>query len=284
MAQIAAAEKMRPNVLQLRAKQYFYSRAGRAEHIGSGISICLVLIGPFFLLFAPGAGPVLGAIAGAWLFVTRYGIDRLVKEWQLKGVRAQEGFDCNVLGISWNHSLAKVLAPEEVHGAASKDEAEEEKDSWYPVDIECDWPISVLICQRSNAVWASRQHRSYSYVLIAAIIAWGCLGVVLALAHRATLQEYLVTVLLPSLPALLEVSDLVKRHQWAAGQREAINEQLEGLISRGRATAIEIREVQDQLFGLRRDGANVPEWFYRRLRDDFEEDMRYGARQMLGGA
>lgn len=281
MAQIAAAERMKLNVLQLRAKQYFYSRAVRADQIGSGISIFLVLIAPFFLLYAPGAGPVLGAIAGAWLFVKRYGTDRLVREWQLKGVRAQEGFDCNVLGISWNHSLAKVLAPEEVHGAASN-ESDDAKDPWYPVDIECDWPLSVLICQRSNAVWASRQHRSYAYVLIAAMIAWGCLGVVLALAHSATLQEYLVTVLLPSLPALLELSDLVKRHQWAAGQREAINEHLEGLISREGATDFEIREVQDQLFGLRRDGANVPEWFYRRLRDDFEKDMRYGARQILG--
>lgn len=283
MSQIAAAESTEANVLQLRAKQYFYSRAGRADLVGSGVSTCLVLIAPFFLLFAPGAGPVLGAIAGAWLFVTRYGIDRLVREWQLKGVRAQEGYDCAVLGIPWNHSLANVLPPEEIHGAASK-EKPASNGPWYPVDVECDWPQSVLICQRSNAVWASRQHRSYSYVLVAAMIGWGCFGLVLALAHRATLQEYLVTILLPSLPALLEISDLVRRHQWAANQREAINEHLESLIPRETATDAEIREVQDQLFALRRDGSNVPEWFYRRLRNDFEADMRYGARRMLGSA
>jgi hypothetical protein len=285
MAEIAVTEKTELNRLRQRAKCYFYRQAGRAGLIGSGVALLLALCAPFVLLFVSDAGPVLGAIAGAWIFITRFGLQRFALEWQLKGVRVQEAFDCDVLGIPWNRALAAPMAPEEVHGAASKIKvAEKDDESWYPTEVTSPWPLSVLICQRSNAVWASRQHRSYSYVLIAAMIVWAAFGLIITLAHGATLSDYLVIIILPSLPGVLDGGDLVKRHQWAAQQRDEINEHLEGLIAAGPATEIQIRETQNQLFALRRDGAQVPERFYRHLRDDYERDMRFGAEQMADGA
>lgn len=285
MAEIAAAEKVDLNRLRQRAKSYFYRQAGRAGLIGSGVALLLALCGPFVLLFVPGAGPVLGAIAGAWIFLTRFGLRRFALEWQLKGVRVQEAFDCDVLGIPWNRALAAPMAPEEVHNAASKiDAGEEAEESWYPTEVESPWPLSVLICQRSSAVWASRQHRSFSYLLIGTMITWGAIGLIITLAHGTTLGEYLVTIILPSLPGVLDGSDLVKRHQWAAERRDQINEHLEALIASGPATEIQVRETQDQLFALRRDGAQVPERFYRHLRDNYESDMRFGASQVFNSA
>ena len=44
--------------------------------------------------------------------------------------------------------------------------------AWYPTPSDCAWPTSVLICQRSNAVWARRQHRTYAVVLICGAMVW----------------------------------------------------------------------------------------------------------------
>jgi hypothetical protein len=285
MAEIATAERADLNRLRQRAKECFYARAGVAAQVGSGIAIVFALSAPFVLALAPGAAPGLAAAAGAWIFITRFGLDRLAREWQLKGVRTQEAFDCDVLGVEPNLSLAPPLSPEEIHAAGrSKDEEQDDEDSWYPTRVQAPWPLSVLICQRSNAVWASRQHRIYSYCLIIAMIVWAAVGIVVTLAEGATLGEYLLAILLPSLPGVLDGTDLIQRHQWAADRREQINQYLEDLIFAGTGSETEIREVQDQLFLLRRDGAQVPDLFYHRLRPDYEQDMHFGAEQMIAAA
>lgn len=284
MPEIAAAEKTELSRLCQAAKDHFYGRANWLAYVGSSGSILLALCAPIALLEFPAAGPALGAIAGAWIFVTRFGLERLRGEWQAKGVLAQEAFDCGVLGIDWNRSLAAPLPPEEIRGAAGELKAPTEGGHWYPSEGTDLWPISVLICQRANAVWAARQHRAFSYLLSALTIAWGLFVVVLALLHGASLGEFLTTLLLPSLPGFLDATDLASRHLNLANTREAINRGLEALIRSGSATPLQIRETQDRLFALRRDGAPVPRVFYERIRADYDRDMHFGAAQMSAEA
>jgi hypothetical protein len=284
MAEIAAAEKIELNRLNQAAKNYFYGRANWVGHGGSIGALLLALCAPVALLEFPAAGPALGAIAGAWIFVTRFGLERLRGEWQMKGVLAQEDFDCRVLGIKWNRSLAFPLPPEEIRGAAGQLEEETHDRPWYPSDGTDSWPISVLICQRANAVWAARQHRAFSYLLTALTIAWALFVIVLALLHGASLGEFLTTLLLPSLPGFLDATELASRHLRLANTRETINRELEALIRSGSATPLQIREIQDRLFALRRDGAPVPKIFYERIRADYDRDMHFGAAQMSAEA
>lgn len=280
MPEIAERERAEINRIRRAAKTRFYARADRAGLIGFTGSLLLALCAPVALLFFPVAGPALGAAAGAWIFITRFGLERLRCEWQLKGVCAQEEFDTEVLGIEWNDSLARRLAPEEIRGAAGSLCDEQGFKSWYPTEGQDSWPTSVLICQRSNAVWASRQHRSFALLLRAVTISWGAIGIGVSILHGASLQEYLTTILLPSLPGLLDATEISNRHFDLASRREAISEDLVALIRAGGATQSQIRETQDRLFALRRDGIPVPKRFYRHIREDYERDMRFGAEQM----
>lgn len=281
MAEIAAAEVSEQNRYRMAAKESFYGSAGRWMQTGWWGSLAFAVLGPVALFAYPDAGPYVGAGAGAWIFITRLGLEPLSRERKLKGVCAQEAFDCDVLGIDWNRALAPPLPPEEIRGGAGDTDLTAERDAWYPVHEPAGWPISVLICQRANAVWAWRQHRDFSHLLVVAAIVLGVLGIVFALAEGASLGRYLVTLGLPSLPAALDLSELIGRHRWAASRREQINEELEDLIKKGAAEQVEIREVQDQLFVLRRDEPDVPDRFYRRVREDYERDMRFGAEQMI---
>lgn len=284
MAEIAAREGTDLNRFRQAAKSRFYHRASVFGLTGSLGAILLALSAPVAFFLVPDAGPALGAAAGAWIFIARVGLDPLRAEWQLKGVCAQEAFDCDVLGVERNRSLPPPLPPEEIRSAAGELDLSKASDPWYPSSGKDPWPTSVLICQRSNAVWASRQHRSYANLLRAATIAWAALGVILAILHDASLAEYLTTLLLPSLPALLDATELSRRHFHVAAMRQRINDELETLIVAGGADDVQIRKAQDRLFELRRDSAPVPERFYRHIRDDYERDMYFGAEQMSAAA
>jgi SMODS-associating 4TM effector domain len=99
------------------------------------------------------------------------------------------------------------------------------------------------------------------------------------LVKGAELSEYLITVLLPSLPAFLDAIENVDAHSDAANRRIALSTTIKGLISGGEAEETQLRDVQDELFRLRCEYTHVPESFYRWIKADYERDMRFGAGQ-----
>lgn len=268
------------------AKAHFYKWAKILYFAGAALTLALALLAPLVLLFRPSLGPTLGAFAGAWIFVSRLVLEPFRRDYQLKGATAQECFDCRVLGMPWNESLARPLPDEEISAASragrrSTKRLEQAKDWYAATDFKLEWPRSVLMCQRSNAVWACRQHRTYGRVLTGAAIAWFIIGIIVAVADGAALGTYLVTILLPSMPAFLDASELSRAHASAARDRELIREQMDALLVDGTAETQEIREIQDQLFRLRREAPQVPEWFYQVIRPGYEEDMKYAVDELI---
>jgi hypothetical protein len=280
--EIGRSQETEANVRRQLAARSFY-RVGKQVHFG-GISLTLVLalVSPLVLLFLPSWGPTLGAVAGAWIFIARFVFGPLEQRQHLKGARAQEAFDCDVLGLPWNDSLVQHVSDEEIRRASGDMKGEASIRDWYPVDSPASWPASVLICQRANAVWARRQHAIYRWVLIGSATAWWIVGIVVAVLHGASLAEYLTTILLPSLPALLDAAELSRAHADAAVTRHELEGQCDSLLRQGTAVEQDLREIQDQLFGLRADGTVIPERFYKLIRSRFEEDMKYAASQQQG--
>ena len=143
---------------------------------------------------------------------------------------------------------------EEIRSASGNLAGAEGIRDWYPAAFPASWPESVLTCQRANAVWARRQHAIYRWVLIGAALAWFVIGMVIAGLHHASLAEYLTTILLPSLPALLDAAELSRSHESAAKTRLSLEAQADDLLDGKSANERNLREIQDQLFNLRKDG------------------------------
>jgi SMODS-associating 4TM effector domain len=280
MSDIRAAQNEEESLGRRRAARYFYKRASWIYFGGALFTVALALMSPVVLFASPGLGPTLGAIAGAWIFVSRLLLEPLRQEYQLKGATAQEHFDCAVLGMEWNDALVRRLPDEEISGASRDMENADQERDWYPADADIAWPNSVLTCQRSNAVWARRQHHAYARAVALAAAGWWVVGVIVAVTASATLSEYLVIVLLPSLPAFLDAYEISRRHSAAAMSRRLVEDQADNLLADGTATEQSLRELQDQVFNLRRVAPPVPEWFYGIVRPSYEEDMRYAARQI----
>lgn len=286
LAEIASAQNDDTSQRLQLAKSYYYTAAKWLYFGGAAVTLVLALVAPLVLLFRPSAGPALGAIAGAWIFGSRLILDPFRRSYQLKGASAQEGFDCHVLGLPWNDALARPLAAEDINGArrvaARSQRRVDQARDWYAAEgLDFAWPRSVLACQRSNAVWACRQHRAYGRVVAVAAVVWFVVGIVVAVLDNAALGAYLITILLPSMPAFLDASELSRSHATAADDRELARDQMDVLLKDGAATRQDLREIQDQLFRLRRDAPQVPEWFYRVIRPGYEEDMKHAVADLI---
>lgn len=261
------------------AARAFYAKAKLLHAAGAAFSLVLALLAPILLFLAPNAGALLGALAGIWLFVTRLVVQPICDQRQLDAAATQEAFDCDVLGLNWNASLARRVADEDIRSATRKVDLKRVA-NWYPADNDMDWPTSVLTCQRSNVVWARRQHRAYGQTLSSVVVVWAAIGIVVALVHGATLATYLVAIALPSLPALLDASELARSHFSAGGDRMQLEEVIDAqLADPAEVDQGQLRENQDRLFVQRRDAPQVPDWFYKLVASRFEEDMKYAAAQ-----
>lgn len=278
---ISLAQEQPRNLRRQQAAREFYKNAKKLQVFGSRIGLTIALAAPIVMWLKPDGGPALGAIGGLWIFISRLALKPLQERRRVQGALTQEMFDCDVLGLPWNMALGRPIAEEDVNRAAAREE-NGDVSNWYPTENNAPWPMSVLICQRSNAVWARRQHRTYGGVLVGFVIIWALVGIVSALVNAATLAQYLVNLALPSLPALLDASEHALDHFKASRERDSVEADIDDALVRDLGRA-DLRAIQDELFMLRRNAPLVPEWYYKRLRPKFEEDMKYAARQRAEG-
>jgi len=287
MRDIGAAQNEEINLTRQLAARRLYSDAKFLHFFGSTISFLLPLAVPFFVLDAPDIAEFLGAFAGLWIFVSRVLLVPWRDKWRLMGARAQEMFDCNVLALEWNPALADPLAHEDIHAAARRAKRKTIKKrkpwrvgDWYPTNTDADWPKSVLICQRSNAVWARRQHGGYGWLLVGVAALLFVAGIIFGLSQELSLAAYLSTIALPSLPALLDATEEAKEHFKASEARQRLERETQAQLDGDGEASLRLRGLQDQLFSLRHSAPLVPDWFYRLRREKLESDMRDAAKEI----
>jgi hypothetical protein len=272
----------------LRADTYFYVRAKRLHALRLAGTLVLALLAPVIVFWKPGWGDVVGALAGAWVLLGRTVLSWFEDRSVQKAVTIQEQFDVEVFGLEWNDGLVGPrVAPEDVHWAAEKIRGKkiERLRNWYPEADAAPWPLNVILCQRSSAVWGRRGHYWYATFVLGLGIAWFVAGLVMTAAAHVTLTGYLVNVFLPSQPAFLDTIDLFRGHLRQSQAKEAQELKTTDLWNRGVATGSvseqDCREVQDQSYALRRRGIQIPQLIYRLRRKQDEAAMRAAAARLM---
>jgi hypothetical protein len=255
-----------------------YSTAKRMNASATLVALAIALAGPILSIPYPGIASYAGALAGGWIFCGRLVIRPLAARAQRRGAAAQSLFDAQVLGVLPAAHVRRTLgsvSPEEVADLAEGLDVSPYLD-WYAPRPTAPWPESVLSCLRANAVWARRQHDFYSAVLVVSVALLIVFGIIVAGAERLLLVQYLSGVLLPSLPYLLDASELVVAQRDASHVRREIETQCEASVDVA-SVHEHLESIQGQLTLLRGCGAMVPEWVYRALRPRFEKAMRSAA-------
>ena len=151
------------------------------------------------------------------------------------------------------------------------------------------YPLDVLLCQRSNLVWDWRLRRHYAWVVsILTVFLFG-LGIALAILTNMTVLDYLLALLVPSLPALLNGIEVAKAHFNIAEEKERIEKRVSafwrsGLSDPSSVTREQCRDVQDCIYILRNKRPLVPDRWYDWLRDRYQIDMRSAVAELKSAA
>ena len=280
---ISVRQNADENIELLRADTWYYLRAKRWHAIRITGTLLLALAAPVLLFWNPSWAYWIGALAGLWVLAGRTVLSWVDERNVRKAVTIQEEFDVGLFDLEWNEALAgRKVAPEDIHTASMKVHKEKKLKKlrdWYPDADQVPWPLNVVLCQRSSAVWGRREHFRYAYLVLGLGIAWFIAGLVMFSVAHVSLAEYLVIVFLPSQPAFLDTIDLFRGHLRIGRDKEAIEVQTtklwnDGTTSPGSVTEQDCREVQDQTYRLRRSGMQIPQIVYNALRNQDEDAMR----------
>lgn len=292
---IAARQNEPGNIDRMAAARQLYSRAKRAWTLRMLGSIGIAAASPFVALWAEHAGEWLGAIAGGWIVISRFLARPYEHSVATRAADIQEGFDVKVLEVPWNPALGApppvqlVVSAARRHFKRNADKRRAALADWYADTGTVTPPHDALMCQRANLGWSGRLHAEWATLLIIALVVWAVVGIVVGIVEEFSLSRYLVALLLPSLPALVDAIDVSEEHRRhvrrrAAAERTAHAEWDAAMAGTKPLVLADVRLIQDSIWQLRREPIRVPNWYYELRKGAFETDMRTSASTLLSEA
>ncbi|MEU3648873.1 S-4TM family putative pore-forming effector [Lentzea sp. NPDC034063] len=207
-----------------------------------------------------------------------------------EGATLQEMFDTALFDLPWRSTVAGDRIPEQdVRLLARKLPVGGEKDGritggWYDPTTGVHHPYDVFISQEQNLAWDARLRRRYSRFVAGVAAAWTVLGVVICLiVPNVTLLDTLLSFFVPSLAAFQIAYEIWSGQRKVADEREHLGKLVLAELRNAHPGPIAedewhrlrgvARDVQDGVFRTRLEPTRVPEWFYKRFRDDDEWDF-----------
>jgi hypothetical protein len=261
----------------LLAQRRMYSRAKIWNYIRV-IGIGVIALGaPIITAIQPSAAEIVGAIAGAWIFLARTIFLALERAWSRPAANVQDAFDTYIFNLPSNPAIpseseriADVLRDDDIEDHVRKAQVL----GWYALKPDLPLVPATAIAQQSNLAYTQRLLTRHANVWLEIGMGWGIAAVCIGL--RLTLAQFLMGIVLPVLPAVLDARDLWDSARSAANDRVRLSEVIAQRIRAWPSHPIkreELRNWQDQLFTLRRDGPLVPDFLYHWSRSNNERAM-----------
>lgn len=250
----------------------------------------MVLIGigaPVASVLWPSFAVAAGAVAGTWIFAGRTILAIAQSRVTTQAASVQEQFDFYVFGMSDTTARSTLPSREQIAAVAGPDDqirkmAESERlVDWYEIDPANAGGVTIAISQRANASYTDGLLRTTAIVWSVATASWCAVLIVASLLANLTLQTFLLGVLLPVLPAFLDVVQYVVGVWRSAADRADLARAIEGKLGGDSHPAPqELLVWQEQLFDLRRAAPAVPDVIYKLKRNTNERAMRSAVDQL----
>lgn len=206
-----------------------------------------------------------------------------------KAAKVQELFDCEVLQLRWNDiKVGNRPDPEVVaeHYAQYKKSTSRISplNNWYP-PVVGNLPLEVarIVCQRSNCWWDSKQRRTYAAWVIAGVFITLVVILGAGLVGGLTVERLFLAVVAPMAPAIVLAIRQYSEQMEAASRLDKLKDHAERLWAAAfdHTEAQELlektRALQDEIYENRKRSPLVFDWIFRRLRADYESQMKHGA-------
>lgn len=286
--EMLAKQDERDALRLLIAQRRLYRRAKRWLGFRWFGMLVIGLAAPLVAITHPDLAVWVGAVAGLWLFLGRTALVFAQSVTTARAAATQEQFDFYVYGMPSSIERSTLPSLEEIAKIAGADAqlevvAKEEKlIGWYPIDAADSGVVSVAISQRANASYADRLLRTTAITWGVITAVWAVLLVAASVLADLPLLTFIAGVLLPILPAFLDVVQYVVGIWRAARERGDLSRSVEEKL-RGDGGAIEPSDLlvwQERLYSLRTSTPDVPDFIYKLQRKANERAMHSAARQL----
>ncbi|MEV0691219.1 S-4TM family putative pore-forming effector [Streptomyces sp. NPDC050388] len=278
------------NMLLLqRAASASHQRGQLLEAVRVTAAVALAAAGVLITLIGHGRTAV-SIIGFFWFVVSAFLLKGLAGNTARQGALLQEMFDNALFHLPWRATVAgdpipepdvRRLARKLPHGGAKDKRI---TDGWYDPTHDVHHPYDVFIAQEQNLAWDARLRRRYSHLIVATAILWTTIGLVAGLVVAdATLGDTLLSFFVPSLAAYQIAYEIWSGQRKVADERDRLTKVVNTELHKGRPGPVPedewhrlrnvARDVQDGILRTRLDTTRVPEWFYKRFRDDDERDF-----------
>lgn len=274
------------------AQRKLYSRAKRWLALRWTGMLFIGVGAPVLALFWGSSALYVGAAASLWLFLGRTLLVLIQNSLTTKAATVQEQFDIFVFDMPDNkerssmpslEDIAKIVGPSDKIVETAK---REKLLDWYPLDATDSGAVSVAVAQRANAYYADSLLRSTAIVWGVATALWVVIVSVVSLLSDVSATTFLLGVVIPLLPALLDVIQYDLGVWKSAGERRDLAKIIESHLSRvaGAVDGQNLLVWQERLFDLRRSAPEVPDMLYKIRRKINERAMHAAARQLSARA
>lgn len=270
------------------AQRRFYRHAKRWLGLRWFGMLAIGLAAPVVSVTNPDLAVWAGAVAGLWIFLGRTVLVFVQSAITAKAAATQEQFDFYVYGMPGSIDRSTLPSLEEIAKIAGADDQleaialKEELLAWYPIKKSDSGIVSVAISQRANASYADRLLRTTAITWGGVTTVWCLVLTAASLMAELSLLQFLAGVIMPLLPAFLDIVQYVVGIWRAARDRSDLARSIEERL-RGTGDMIEPSDLlvwQERLYGLRTSTPEVPDFIYKIQRKANERAMHSAAGQL----
>ncbi|ODM27600.1 hypothetical protein A7W90_16025 [Clostridium sp. Bc-iso-3] len=283
------------NLKRLAAQRQLYSDAKKMMYIQFAISgmavIVFAIIGNIISKEYAVYITVLSILCVLFdeLFLTKR-----IENLRLNAAIIQEDFDCDVLQIPFNyiknsHGTMLETIQENSKKYLSKNKNFDLLVNWYPGMDMADLKYGRIICQSTNCWWNQKLREKYSNFLILSTATIFIFLLLIALFNGITLSGFIMSVISPILPGGVLVYKIDRDNKKAIQNLNDMKNKLDSIIERLRAKELypdeklqnDIRCLQDMIFENRSASPLIPDRFYFRYRDRYEDIAQTSNKELV---
>lgn len=222
-------------------------------------------------------------------FLEFYFDDRGIKL-KKRAASIQEKFDCDVLVIEWNKTLLPKKIGDDIVYRYYKQYVKKKKlkelYGWYSKEVEpVNTNVATLICQRINCSYDFSLRNRYTRTIMIITISTFLILFIIAGSFDAKLPIFITSVLFPSLPVFVlaykQISSNKDSIENLEELKELIENELTGLKINDEVSTQLIRQIQDKIYLKRINSPLLPEWAYKFLRQNLEDEMNFSVSEKV---
>ena len=290
---ISDAQNQDAQLRLLLAVRRLYSKAKFWANVrGVGLGVVAVLA-PLIVAVEPDLATAGASVAAGWFALNRLVFRPLERRLATRAATVQEQFDTRIFGMPTIAVRDPQVLPEEITRLTGKRPARRKAYSddrlrdWYPINKTVSGPVAVAIAQRGNLAYTQELLRRSANLWAGLLAGWAVAAFVMGLVADFKLENFLLGIVRPILPPLLDAADEWQRVRAAGKERRALTIEIQdAILANGHApiSGEQLLGWQSQLFALRRDAPPVPDWLYSLLRSGIEREMKDAAKSLGDGS